>query len=344
MLPTDVDTWFGGGAAIVTSVERDSSGLDAQSYGAFAQTELDFRLESGQVYFRLDFDLQTVASGPGNTTAGYNTYPLWAELDQSVKFGPPEWAMLQLNLDPIKLRLGIMGHAIGFEDLESWNTYFPTKSTSYTLLPGRMAGVETAFTLGSGYDLFAFAGCDLDWGGCIAWDDDGDGVNDHESGDGLLGGFGVTTLQDYYGTWSGVALYPTINYYVAGIAVEFYPLDAFSIVVDGDTGLVGLEDEEGELKHNFFLTGGLTVNVLPSEVVHPMFRVNGLVDPDDAAWGGSFPTLSASAGLSTSPFTGFKISVEGKAARYGDDIVPGLYTSISLARPEPPPYSAKYPE
>lgn len=342
--------WFGGGAGIVTTVERDSTGVGPNTYGASAQAELGYRAQSGSTYFRLDWDLQLGSNDAAKVAAGYPYYPPWTEIDDGVKIGIPEWAMVQLDFDPIKLRLGIVTHAIGLEDWDSWNTYFPSKSTTFNLVPGRMGGVEVAYVLGSGYELTAFAGCDFDWGGCIPYDEDGDGENDIEAGDGFTVGAGVTTSQDFYGTWSGIAAYPTLPYYVGVLALELYPLEELWIAVDGATGIIGGEDEAGNSTNNFFLSGGLTANVLPEEIVYPMFRFQGLIDPDDGAWGGGFPKISVGAGLSSSPVDGFKISVEGKVSSYGElspygvDIVPGFYTSITLIRPEPPPFSAKYEE
>ncbi|MCC6555107.1 MAG: hypothetical protein IT372_19235 [Polyangiaceae bacterium] len=349
--------WLGGGSGIVTTVERDSSGVGAHAFGAYGQTELDFRAESGNLYFRLDLDLQFASSYPAKVAAGFTPYPPVFEFEPGVKLGPPEWAMVQLTVDPFKVRAGIVTHSMGFEDWDQWNTYFPTKSTGFNLAAGRMAGIEPVFSLDSGYDIFAFAGCDLDWGGCFEHDTDGDGEivpGEIKAGDGLVAGAGVATLQESFGTWSGIALFPTLDYYIANLAFEFYPHDAFTVAVDGVTGLYDPREFGEQVEEsNFFLTGTLTVNVLPAEIVHPMFRFQGLIDPDDKAWGGFYPKVSGSAGLSTTPIEGFKITVEGKASRYNvfqadgsvdSQVVPGFYAGISFVRPEPPPYTARYPE
>lgn len=325
----------------MTSVERDNTGLGQQSYGAFAQTEVDFRAEGGPLYFRLDLDLQMTSSDPDKTALGY---PPFFTVTNGVKFGPPEWLMLQYSIgDSLKLRGGIVGHQIGLEEWDVWNTYFVTKSTVYNLTPGRMLGLEVGVPLGD-YEVFAFGGCDLDFGGCIAADADGDGVNEVESGDGLIAGAGITTAQDFWSTWSGVAALPTLDYYVASITVEAYPHEDLSIAVDVVPGLQGVEDETGSVKQHFFFGGGVTVNVIPEAIVHPAFRFHGLLDPDDAAFGDIYPDLAASAGLSTSPWDGFKVALEAKVSKYTEDLVPSMHASISLARPEPSTYTARYEE
>jgi hypothetical protein len=72
-----------------------------------------------------------------------------------------------------------------------------------------------------------------------------------------------------------------------------------------------------------------------------MFRIQGMIDPYDAM---GLPTFGASGGITASPFDELKISVEGKAMRVAGEWVPGVYTALTLKRPEPPPYSAKYEE
>jgi hypothetical protein len=350
-LPADIDTWVGGGAAIVTSVERSETGLGAHSYGATGQTELDFRLESGPVYFRLDLDLQLASSDPDKDALGY---PDWSYLDHGVKLGPPEWAMLQYTVaERFPLRFGIMTHAIGLEDWDEWNTYFPTKSTVYSTLPGRMLGFEPAIQLESGYEIFAFGGCDLDYNGCYTLaDNDGDGNKDGFTSDGIVAGAGITTLQDTWGTWSGIAAYPTIDYYVAAIAAEMYPLTELWVAVDGSAGLTRIGEYEEfhspcETKFCGFFAGTLTANVIPEEIVHPMFRLQGMIDPHNAM---GLPKFGVGGGITVSPFDEFKIMVEGRALRVESESTgelewtPGVFTSITLKRSEPPPYSAKYEE
>lgn len=341
-LPADIDTWVGGGAAIVTSVERNSGGLNARSYTAYGQAELDFRLEGGPWYFRLDYDVQF--SSPPNFIL-----PDWAEVEPGVKLGPPEWAMLQYTLqDRYKFRVGIITHQMGYEEFDEWNTLFPTKSSAYNVVPGRMLGLEAAISLESGHDIFAFGGCDLDFGGCYTASDlDGDGSDDGFNTTAMVVGAGVSTLQATYGTWSGIAAFPSMKYYTAIPAFEFYPHEDFWFAVDGAAGLVGVPDAAGETTHYGFIGGTVTLNPFPLMAIHPLFRFQGMVDPHDAVLNGLFvdvPELAASAALTASPFPEFKISVEAKASKYGDQVVPGLYTAITLRRPEPATYTARFPE
>jgi len=308
-------------------VVRDATGLGPQSFGAVAQTELNFRLGSGPFYFRLDLDMQMASFDPDQTALGL---PEWAVLTNGIKLGPPEYAMLQIGREDYMARLGIITHQIGLEDWDSWATYFPSRSTLFNVLPGRMLGVEPAIVVGEGYEIFAFGGLDLDYDlpDARAW----------------VAGAGLTTLQEVWGTWSGVAAFPTLDYYVAATANEFYPMDELSFAVDGAVGLVGNGDG-GEFKQ--FFGADLVVNVLPAEVLQPSFRVQAFGDPDDAYANFYFeqPSVSASAALTARLFDGwFKVSVEGKASKIADEIVPGLFTMASLHRPEPPPFSAKEEE
>jgi hypothetical protein len=302
------------------------------------------RLAQGPFFFRLDLDLQAVTPDPEGIALGL---PQWAVLDRGLKLGVPEWAMLQIGREDYHVRLGIITHMIGFQDWDPWNNYFPTYSTNYNMVFGRTAGIEAGVVLGEGYELNVFGGNDLDYGGF----DTGCTRDDtpYDCALGLVFGAGFTTVQTRWATWSGVAAYPNLNFYAANLAVELYPASYLSIVVDGSTGFIGLEDDAGDVFMNPYGTGQIMVNVLPAEVVQPAFRVEALYQKDgamDALLGPAYvnPELSAGAAVNVRPLEGFRVSLEGKVSYLGGELLPGLFSMVTLIRPEPLPYEATYPE
>ncbi|MGK3988945.1 hypothetical protein WME99_38230 [Sorangium sp. So ce136] len=316
---------MGGGTSVVAGVHRDPPGT--HRLDAFAQAEVGLRIASDSLYFRLDLDMQAASAPLGLPAFGLPAfvYPEWSLPAPELKIGPPEWAMLQIGREDYHLRLGVITHAIGIEDWDNWVNYFPTFSTMISTVPGRMLGVEPGLVLGEGYEVNVFGGLDLD-------------VNAPTFGAGL------TTMQALWSTWSGVAFYPTIDFYSAVVALELYPAEALTVSIDGSVGLVGLPDEAGATKLKPWVGGEFIANILPKVAIHPLVRVQGLHEPGGALSAFLFapqPSLSASAGLTYAPFDELKISLEGKASRVEDDILPGLFALVALRRPEPPPYAAK---
>ncbi|AUX38401.1 MULTISPECIES: hypothetical protein [Sorangium] len=316
---------MGGGTSIVAGVHRDPPGT--RRLDAIAQAEVGLRLASESLYFRLDLDMQATSAPLGLPAFGLPAfvYPEWSLPAQELKIGPPEWAMLQIGREDYHLRLGIVSHAIGIEDWDSWTNYFPTFSTMISTVPGRMLGVEPGLVLGEGYEINVFGGFDLDV-------------------DAPTFGAGLTTMQALWSTWSGVAFYPTIDFYSAVVALELYPAEALSVSIDGSVGLVGAADEAGAIELKPWVGGEVIANILPSMPIHPLVRVQALHEHEGALSAFLFapqPSVSASAGLTFTPFDELKISLEGKASKVGDDILPGLFALVALRRPEPPPYAAK---
>ncbi|WP_438041031.1 hypothetical protein [Sorangium sp. So ce128] len=316
---------MGGGTSVVAGVHREQPA--ALRFDALAQAEVGLRLASGSLYFRLDLDVQATTAPLGLPAFGLPAfvYPTWSLLTPGIKIGPPEWAMLQIGREDHHLRLGIITHPIGLEDWDGWINTFPTTSTMISTVPGRMLGVEPGLVLGEGYEINLFGGFDLDV-------------------DAPTFGAGLTTMQPLWSTWSGVALYPSIDFYSAVVALELYPAEALSVSIDGSVGLVGAADEAGAIALNPWVGGEIIANVLPKVAIHPVFRVQALYEPEGALSAFLFapqPSVSASAGLTYTPFDELKISLEGKVSRVEDDILPGLFTLVALRRPEPPPYATK---
>ncbi|EYF05934.1 hypothetical protein [Chondromyces apiculatus] len=346
-----MDIWFGGGASTLIAAERYPDGMTPESFSAHAQTEIGFRLESGPWYFRLDFDLQFASNEAIKPLGGLWSSPPWSEPEQGFKIGPPEWAMLQYSLDKFRFRGGVITSMIGLEDWDAWINVFPTRSLNYNVTPGRTVGAEVAYVLDSGYEFFVFGGCDLDWADCFANHDfDDDGVVDMETWAGIKAGAGITTIQDHFATWSGFVAMPNQRFYWLNLALEFYPHEFLTVDIEAAPGFIGVPDEAGTNIYNFNMIAGAVLNVLPAEPIHPMFRVHGTIDPNGGlagfypAYDGIIPTVVASAGVSAALFDGFKIAVEAKVSKYDFATVPGIYTGLSFAKPEPPVYSARMEE
>ncbi|AUX49010.1 hypothetical protein SOCE26_105550 [Sorangium cellulosum] len=316
---------MGGGTSVVAGVHGDPGG--SRRLDALAQAEVGFRIASGSLYFRLDLDVQATSAPLGLPAFGLPAfvYPEWSLLTPGIKVGPPEWAMLQIGREDHHLRLGILSHAIGMEDWDNWTNYFPTYSTMISTVPGRMLGIEPGLVLDGGYEVNVFGGFDLDFYAPTF-------------------GAGLTTLQALWSTWSGVALYPTLDFYTAVLALELYPADALSVSVDGSVGLVGAADEAGTVRLRPWVGGEIIANILPRDSIHPLVRLQGLHEVEGALSAFLFapqPDVSASVGLTYAPFDELKISLEGKVSRVEGDVLPGLFALVALRRPEPPAYAVK---
>lgn len=316
---------MGGGTSVVAGVHRDPPAT--LRFDALAQAEVGLRLASGSLYFRLDLDVQATTAPLGLPAFGLPAfvYPTWSLPTPGIKIGPPEWAMLQIGREDHHLRLGIITHPIGIEDWDGWINTFPTTSTMISTVPGRMLGVEPGLVLGEGYEINLFGGFDLDV-------------------DAPTFGAGLTTMQPLWSTWSGIALYPSIDFYSAVVALELYPAEALTVSLDGSAGLVGAASEAGAIELKPWVGGEIIANVLPKVAIHPSFRIQALHEPGSALSAFLFapqPSVSASAGLTYTPFDELKISLEGKVSQVEDDVLSGLFALVALRRPEPPPYAAK---
>lgn len=336
---------------MLVAAERTPSGLGPDSFAAHAQQEVDFRFESGPWYFRFDFDTQFASNDSILPLGGYWRSPPWSEPAEKVKVGPPEWAMLQYSMDQWRFRGGIVTEMIGLEDWDPWVNIFPTRGINYNVTPGRTLGLEVSYILESGHELFIFGGCDVDWADCFAHDLDDDGVDDIEALDGMKAGIGVTTIQEFYSTFSGIAAYPAIDFYLADLTGEIYAHENLTVGYEAAGVLAGVADEQDKTTYYGALLGGVTLNILPSEPLHPMVRAHGTYDPTHnalnfyPAYNGLLPDFAASAGVSAKPYDSLKISLEGKAQHFDVGWIPGIYAGVSFVPfAEPAPYTAKFEE
>ncbi|MBI4703881.1 MAG: hypothetical protein HY744_22450 [Deltaproteobacteria bacterium] len=333
--PGGFEYWLGGAASVLGGAAHEHPVTGAlgcrelELPGLGGQAELDVRLAWKWLYARFDLDLRPF-------------YPAAEDAEDAVlasgRFGfaapfGPEWAMLQLGRDSLRARLGVTNPAMGLEDWDEWNNYFPTRSIMFEpARPGRLLGAEPSYGFESGPTLFAFGGYDLDF-------------------EDPMVGAGITTEQDAWATWSGVAFYPTVGFYsdawygTAVVAFEIYPFAELSIALDGQAGLLGPEACGAESCAPF-VGGQLVLSALPEAVARPVVRIEALLDPDETLGGAEagVPTISASAGLKLVPAEWLSIALEGKTARVGDAMAPALFGAISVFRPEPPPDATRAPE
>jgi hypothetical protein len=254
--------------------------------------------------------------------------PLYARVDLDLHYDfatgevttphSPEWALLQLSHEAMSIRGGVINPEIGVQTWDEWSNYFPTFATMFTYAqPGRILGGEPTYTLENGLQLFAFGGYDLD-------------LEDY------VGGAGVTTENDLWATWSALYAYPKGEYYGGFGAFELYPREDLWLTLDGGAGLMA---------SSFFAGAQVIATYMPEAIVSPSVRVEGLLDPDDALGGEAegVPTVSASLGARVN-HEWAHFMVEGKASRVGDNLQPGVFFLVAIARPEPDDYSATYEE
>jgi hypothetical protein len=270
-----LETWAGGAAHATTGVADGQ--LTNQS-----QLEADGRLRYGWLSARLDLDLHVDPFAPSVIVRPY----------------APEWASLQIGQDRARLRAGVVNPAISLEDWDEWDNYLPTFSLLFTGASlGRIRGAEAELSLEDGTALFVFAGQDLDFG-----------VQPPP----FVVGAGIATEQEAFGTWSGVAAYPSEAYYAAYGSVELYPHDQLSVAVDTSLGLSAGAP---------FFTGQLVLNALPEAAV--LVAEPGL------------RRATASVGARYAPADPVLISLEAKLDALGSAPVPGIFLGLSLFRSEP---------
>jgi hypothetical protein len=311
----ELETWVGGGVSAGVQGYADA--------GTFVdplatQAEVDGMIGWGWGHARVDFDLHfdPAAEGsevflayPGQYYAGDTPLPM------------PEWAMVQLGRSKYHARIGILNPNIGLEDWDPWVNYAPIYSTNFVYAgAGRFAGAELSMTTGSGWDVFAFGGYDVDW---------------YAAG----GGLGVATSQDSFGTWSGVFVYPqfeclteTCLYVGVALAGEFYPSDAIWVDVDTISGMQG---------DALFTSEQVVVNIVPEAVVNPFVR-GELVIRDAGALPGA-PDWTAGGGARYDATGWFRVAAEARAQGFGDQTDFGAGIVVAVHTPEPLPYSFEDP-
>ncbi len=286
----DLATFVGGAAHVSADATAAGDTLGGEA-------EVDLRAEQGPLYIRVDLDYQSSLTDPA--TDG----------DTVLAEVMPEWAMVKATIGPGYVKAGVVTAGIGLEDWDPWNNYLPTYSLWFAGgSPGRLIGGQAGLTVGDGGDLFAFGGYDVDYGAVAA-------------------GAGINVEQDAWGTYSGLAVYPSLDYDGDGTAgaflevvsaTELYPSEKLTLTLDGGVGL-----NEGHLVGAAQLLGVL----LPEGIVSPTLRVEGRLDPD--AFSG-LPAGTASAGAKSTLFDHLVLMGEAKETFFGDGVNDfGLYVSVT---------------
>ncbi|MFZ5475921.1 MAG: hypothetical protein ACOZNI_04025 [Myxococcota bacterium] len=312
----DTTIWYGGAVSTGASLDRDP-GLGVLPF----QVEADARLETGPIYARVDlnvFPMMTTGSDVvgWEDVDGVRVLGLESEPGVADPTLLPEWAMVQVGTEQYKVRVGVTNPNFGLEDWDTWNNYLPTFSTHFNAAtPGRILGAEPAMQFDDGTEIFAFGGYDLDFGEVAA-------------------GAGIWTEQDSWSTWSGVASYPALGMHEVIVAAEVYPFEVLWISVDGVVGVMGREP---------FAGGQVVFNIAPEQVVTPVVRLEGLLDPTGALGGyeGGVPDATASVGLRAHPTEFSQIAVEGKMTTFGPGFTEGgLVVRLDFFTPAPGTYTA----
>lgn len=287
----ELEAWAGGGAHATT-------GFAGGTLGNQSQVEADGRLRYGAVSARVDLDLHLDPAAPGVVVRPY----------------APEWAAIQVGQGRYRLRGGVINPMISLEDWDEWDNYLPTYSLLFSGASlGRVRGGEAEVAFDDGTAVFVFAGQDLDFG---------------VAPPPLVVGAGVSSEQDAFGTWSGVAAYPTEGWYAGYGSVEVYPHDQLSVALDTSFGTSAGAP---------FFTGQLVLNALPEAAVQPVARVESLWDPQGAVLDAQdgLKRYTASLGARWAPADPVLLSLEAKLDALGPTPVPGIFLGVSLFRGEP---------
>ncbi|MEQ1501441.1 MAG: hypothetical protein ABMB14_04380 [Myxococcota bacterium] len=275
-LAAETEGWVGGHVTTGLQVDQD------QGVGTIlSQVELDARAETSGVYFRLDLD--------------YHFDPLFFSADNSeYQLGPhyplpPEVALVQFG-DKYHLRAGVVNPNFGLQGWDEKETYLPTYTYSFALTNGQILGIEPGITFDDGTGLFVFGGYDM-----------GFQVPDV--------GFGVSTEQDAFGTWSGVFWLPTEDYVLLLSANEVYPADWLWLTLEIDAGLASGGGIAG---------GELVASLWPESIVGGALRVERQMTDTKAQAALTAleipmaPLTALSAGLRIDPASALHLALEAK--------------------------------
>jgi hypothetical protein len=307
------DAWIGGGLEVEAGYDDNAAAV-----GANVEGEVDARFEQGPVFLRLDYDLKLDLAQKQITNKGWG----------------PEWAMLQIGRDGPRARLGVVNPSVGLEDWDDRLNYLPTTSACFDWGVGRILGADIGWQLADGPDLFVFGGYDLDY-------------------DAYGGGGGILYEGDKWGLWSGFAGYPELDQYMLIPSAEWY-FGQTTLSVDTTLGMVGGSP---------YFTSETLIDLYPDTAFSPVARVEINADPggvlDDPENGDFTQSASASLGFNFWPMriahaddvrlaNLLKIQLEGRvfkpSSREGGLAYPGVFVAVTLWRPEPEAFTARYEE
>lgn len=290
VLAAETEVFLGGGVAL------RPAWAPSTDFTLGGEVEGDFRLARGIFSTRVDLDVQAqFVPSFGILYALPDVVP--------INVVRPEWASVQLGGETWMLRGGIVNSSYGLEDWDDWALYLPTHAQYFIASPGRMAGGEAGYAFENGLALTVGGGMDLDFAAPII-----DATINYEN--------------DSFGTWSGVAVYPSLALYEAIVGAEVWPAEQLTLAFGGMAGTSSGSP---------FAMGSLYAVALPEAIVNPTVRVEGALDPDGVQ---GLSPWNVSLGGAVSPTPYIKVLVEGKLSGTSGAPEPGVYASLCVFRPE----------
>ena len=286
----DSPWFFGGGLALRPR-------YTAETFTLGGEAEADLRGSAGPLNFRLDLDLTATL------VPDLGIEPVTPDVPV-LNMVRPEWAMIEATGESWAARGGVVNAAFGLEDWDDSALYLPTHGQYFEASPGRMLGSEFGWSLWAGPTFTVGGGYDLDYEEAIV-----EANINYES--------------DGWATWSGLAVYPALEAYMAVLGAEVYPAEVFTLALGGMAG-----SGEG----NVFANASIYGVILPSAMVNPTIRVEGSYDP--GGWTGSAP-WAVGVGGAVSPTDWAKLLIETKMMGTDGAPVSGVYASLCVFRPEP---------
>lgn len=302
------DLWFGG--SLDAALDLSPGSLSVPTMG-----EVDFRMQQGKVFVRVDVDLWTDLASPS-----------------LLQPYPPEWAMVQVGTEGPIVRAGIHNPNIGLEDWDYRNNYMPTYSNYFNgASPGRLLGAEFAWHFENDAEVFVWGGSDMDFG----WSE-GEVLPEPY----WTAGVGVSAEAEMWSTWTGFVTYPQDGFYALFYSGEVYPHNLVTVALDGGAGVSAGSP---------FAGGQLVVVGMPEATVNPTVRGEVNLDPDLAL--GSFADTgvyrsAVSAGGKVTIRDWLQVMAEGKLMWSAKEaqMSPGVFVALNVFRPEPGYYTAVYDE
>lgn len=292
----ETELWFGA-VAEVTGGYLDPGGEGTavsatQLEGAFLLTAGNFTLDVQLDFFVDTIEGEIIEHPPAD----------WAP----TRYVRPEYVQAELDLGGPFIRGGVVNTGFGLEDWDLWNNRLPTYSNYYeTMSPGRLLGGEVGLAFGDGNEITVHGGYDLEW-------------------ESTRTGAALGYEAESWSTYSGVAIYPSIELYHLILGGEVMAHELLTIAYDGSVGVFG---------GSVFAVGDLTFVGWPDAMIAPALRVEGTVDGDGVT---EAPDASVGIGATAWPLEWLRVAVEVNADFAGDEVVPGLFGALSLHTPGPP--------
>lgn len=221
----------------------------------------------------------------------------------------PQEASVRGQFGAASVTAGVFNPQMSFEDWDPWANYLPAFSVLFNAAqPGQVAGANLGLAAGPG-EAFVYGGTDLSWG----WPADTAAAPTF--------GAGYVAETDTWGTWSGVAAYPTLDLYGAFLAGEVY-FDVASVALDGGVGT--------SAGAPWAALQGYVV-ALPEALVRPTVRLEGVYEKDGAL--GAPHDLRASLGAVAVPVPWLHVGLEGAMLHTPEGWSPAATLSLTGRTP-----------